>query len=121
MQIQSLGFLLPILMHRTGAVSCLTSFFGVSASKGAQYAVRGVASVLLLHKESRFVDLRWFSVSVAPIVWSWCTVMHVSLRMPALLANEMSVRIAILFLCWLAVSKTMVDHLQERDSTSSTG
>ena len=53
MQIQSLGFLLPILMHRTGAVSCLTSFFGVSASKGAQHAVRGVASVVASPTKNR--------------------------------------------------------------------
>ena len=78
-------FLLLIHMHRQSAVSLLLiSFFSVSAFEGAQDAVRGVASVLVsfLFKQTRFVDLPWFSMKVAPSVGSWCTVMHVSLRRP---------------------------------------
>ena len=79
----------------------------MSAFKGAQHAVRGVVSLLFLHKESRSVDLRWFSADVAPMVGSLCDVMHVALRRLALLANEISVRIATRFGCWLALLTTI--------------
>ena len=60
-QIQS-SFFPSIRMHRE-IVCVVVDFvsFRLSAFKDAQHAVRGVASVLFLHKEFCFVDLRWFS------------------------------------------------------------